>query len=93
MKTSVAGATFTQKLYEIPLVRFYSKTIWATFTQKLHEIPLVRLCPLVLINKLIALRHFGRFLCREISVICLIIALKLTVTVFVSLYFQTFWPK
>ena len=36
------------------------------------------------------LRHFGRW---DISVICLILVSKLAITVFISLYFQTFWPK
>jgi len=29
----------------------------------------------------------------NISVICLVVVLKLTITVFISLYFQTFWTK
>jgi len=38
-------------------------------------------------------RHSGMcFLRRDISVICVIIVLKLAVTVFTSLHFQTFWP-
>jgi len=36
------------------------------------------------------LTHFGHW---NISVICLTVVLKLTITVFFSLYFQTFWPK
>ena len=45
-----------------------------------------------------ALRHFDHFLLRHfghwnISVICLTVVLKLTVTVFLSLHFQTFRPK
>jgi len=36
------------------------------------------------------LRHFGHW---NISVICLTVVLKLTITVFFSLYFETFWPK
>jgi len=40
----------------------------------------------------LSLRHFGHFL-RDISVICLTVVWKLTVTVFISLYFQRFWPK
>ena len=45
-----------------------------------------------------SLRHSGHF-CWEIlvtetfSVICLTVVLKLAVTVFISRYFQTFWPK
>jgi len=44
------------------------------------------------------LRHFGHFLLRHcghwnISVVCLTVVSKLAVTVFISLYFQTFWPK
>jgi len=35
----------------------------------------------------------GHFVQWDIWVICLIVVLKLAVTVFVSLYFQIFWPK
>jgi len=38
----------------------------------------------------VSLRHFGYW---NVSVICLTVVLKLTVTVFFSLYFQTIWPK
>jgi len=45
-----------------------------------------------------SLKHFGHFLLRHfghwnISVICFTFVSKLTITVFFSLYFQTFWPK
>jgi len=33
------------------------------------------------------------FFCGDILVICLTVVLKLAVTVFISLYFQTFRPK
>jgi len=36
------------------------------------------------------LRPFGHW---TISVICLTVAFKLTVAVFISIYFQTLWPK
>jgi len=36
------------------------------------------------------LRHFGHW---KISVICLTVVLKLTITLFFSMYFLTFWPK
>jgi len=36
-----------------------------------------------------SLRHFGHW---NISLICLTVLFKLAVTVFFSLYFQTFWP-
>ena len=35
----------------------------------------------------------GHFVQWDIWVICLIVVLKLAVTVFISLYFQIFWPK
>jgi len=35
-------------------------------------------------------RHFGHW---DISVICLTVVLELTLTVFISMYFYTFWPK
>jgi len=46
----------------------------------------------------LSLKHFIRFLLRHfghwnISVICLAVVLKLAITVFFSLYLQTFWPK
>ena len=40
--------------------------------------------------RLFLLGHFGHW---NISVICFTILLKLTITVFFSLYFQRFWPK
>jgi len=45
-----------------------------------------------------SLRHFGHFLLSHfghwnISVISLTVVLNLAITVFVSRYFQTFWPK
>ena len=36
---------------------------------------------------------FRSIFCWDISVICLTVVSKLAVTVFISLYFQTFWPK
>jgi len=38
------------------------------------------------------LRHFSHF-CWDILVICLTVVSKLAITMFISLYFQTFWPK
>ena len=45
-----------------------------------------------------SLIHFGHFLLRQIGcwdilVICLTVVFKLAVAVFISLNFQTFWPK
>ena len=40
-----------------------------------------------------SLKHFGHFFYWDISVICVTVVSKLAVKVFISLYFQTFWPK
>ena len=40
-----------------------------------------------------ALRHFSHFFCWDVLVICRTVVSKFAVTVSVSLYFQTFWPK
>jgi len=53
---------------------------------------------MVLHTVFFSLRHFGHFLLRyfghwNISVICLTVVLKLAVTKFFNLCFQTFWPK
>ena len=42
------------------------------------------------ISVMFLLRPFGHW---DISVICLKVVSKFDVTVFISLYFQTFWPK
>ena len=42
------------------------------------------------ISVIYLLRHFGHW---DISVICLAVVSKLTVTMFIILYFQTFWLK
>ena len=36
---------------------------------------------------------YRSFFCWDISVICLTVLSKLIITVFISVYFQTFWPK
>ena len=46
----------------------------------------------------LSLKHFGHFLQRHfchwnVSIIYLTVVSKLPITVFISLYFQTFWPK
>jgi len=42
------------------------------------------------ISVIFLLGHFGHL---DVSVICLTVVLKLAEAVFISLYFQTFWPK
>jgi len=68
------------------LFLFSIRSAYCVFHPKLCFVPWVFL----------SLRHFGHFLWRHIghgniSVICPIIVLKLTITVFISLYFQRWW--
>jgi len=55
-------------------------------------------CPTPRWSCFFSLKHFVHFFLRhfdhwDIPVICLTVVLKLVLKVFISLYFQTFWPK
>jgi len=68
---------------------FCAQNIWRSIT--IHKLYWSIL--LFLVNTaFFSLRHFDQFFCWDILVICLAIVLKLTKAVFISLYFQTFWP-
>jgi len=79
-------ASFSFMLFFTPY-----KTTWLTTIRSNSRYIACRSC-------FFSLRHFGHFLLRQIghwniSVICFTFIFKLAVTVFTSLYFQTFCPK